>query len=683
MGESGSGKSTMLNVLSGRAGYGKISGNLTLNDQPYEPYQLKHAIGFVQQEYILFDELTVFENFVMAAQLRGTRGETKEHRERRAYGLLGLLGLTDVRDFVLDKRIGNGRLSGGQLRRVSIGVELAADASLLFLDEPTSALDAVNTRLVVGLLRCLASAGMIVVASIHQPRISAYEMFDRLLLLRKGQLVYGGGAAGAASFYFASLGYQMSERANPADFYIEVCFGMVDSQAKPPVGLGELAERWRSVYFALEEKANAEEAEQHGRGTATLDEFILFWTAHPSLKLLDVNSAHVTYARCRDGGGDGGGGGDGDAGQKGGDPTWEALLAATRRMPMPPSNQPSFSTQFKVCLLRCALKRLRLRDRFYLQMGIMIVLSVVAGMATGSALVSDTAMLSATVALFSTYVATLSIETVAQGMADELFEHEAAGGVRQLAEILARMLVDACAWALLPVVFVLPFASLTNFGSAGFDMLGITYFLMWSMQPIGYFITILNRKNATVAVSSASLILTIFLSTQLGPNLAEAPFILAFSPARWAVPALSMSYLTTRPFSTARAALEMAMLRTAVMPADFDLASPPSSREDILDQMRVVVRHSKNSALKSQLTFCAAQQHNESGVDLPVGVIILDEYDSLAAVGWYGEALFALFVMGVFLRIAVAAAFVKRTREWEEIPVLGVVAKRLSALSKR
>ena len=136
MGESGSGKSTLLNILGGRAAYGQMSGALSLNGRVYTPHRLKHMVGFVLQSYILYDELTVFENLDLAARVRGPTGEAKAHRQRRVNGILGLLGLSAVRDFVLDKHLGVGRLSGGQMRRVGIGVELAADASILLLVAP-------------------------------------------------------------------------------------------------------------------------------------------------------------------------------------------------------------------------------------------------------------------------------------------------------------------------------------------------------------------------------------------------------------------------------------------------------------------------------------------------------------------------------------------------------------------
>ena len=111
--------------------------------------------------------------------------------------------------------------SGGQMRRVGIGAELVTRPSVLMLDEPTSALDAVNTRLVVEALRMLANRGILVVASLHQPRFSVYQMLDRLLILRSGQLIYGGRRTDALP-YLARFGYVPEEGDNPADFFIEV-----------------------------------------------------------------------------------------------------------------------------------------------------------------------------------------------------------------------------------------------------------------------------------------------------------------------------------------------------------------------------------------------------------------------------------------------------------------------------
>ena len=110
-------------------------------------------IGFVPQAYILYDELTVYENIMFAARMRGPADEDPARRQRRIEAVLRLLGLQECRNFVLDKNLGVGRLSGGQMRRVGIGVEVVTEPSILLLDEPTSALDAVNTRIVVNIMK--------------------------------------------------------------------------------------------------------------------------------------------------------------------------------------------------------------------------------------------------------------------------------------------------------------------------------------------------------------------------------------------------------------------------------------------------------------------------------------------------------------------------------------------------
>jgi len=112
------------------------------------------------------------------------------------------------------------------MRRIGIGIELVGDTPIMLLDEPTSALDAVNTRLVVAALKDLANRGVLVVASLHQPRESVFHMLDILLLLRQGKLAYGGSREDAEVF-FKEMMYHNLPQMNPADYYIEVCFGMV------------------------------------------------------------------------------------------------------------------------------------------------------------------------------------------------------------------------------------------------------------------------------------------------------------------------------------------------------------------------------------------------------------------------------------------------------------------------
>eukprot|EP00966_Prymnesium_polylepis_P290219 6704100-Prymnesium_polylepis.2 len=137
MGESGSGKSTLLNVLGGRAAYGHVVGSMRLNGRMFDPVVSQHTIGFVPQAYLLVKELTVAENIYFAAALRLDCSAGAAKRAEVVETILNLLGLESVAGFVCDKNIGRERLSGGQLRRVSIGVELVTQPQLLLLDEPT------------------------------------------------------------------------------------------------------------------------------------------------------------------------------------------------------------------------------------------------------------------------------------------------------------------------------------------------------------------------------------------------------------------------------------------------------------------------------------------------------------------------------------------------------------------
>lgn len=108
-------------------------------------------------------------NLAYAAKVRLDRHVPAQRRIQLVEMALELLGLNECRHFVCDPSIGE-RLSGGQIRRIGIGIELVCDPPILLLDEPTSALDAVNTRLVVGALKELSDRGVLVVASLHQPR---------------------------------------------------------------------------------------------------------------------------------------------------------------------------------------------------------------------------------------------------------------------------------------------------------------------------------------------------------------------------------------------------------------------------------------------------------------------------------------------------------------------------------
>jgi hypothetical protein len=115
-------------------------------------------------------------------------------------------------------------ISGGQRKRVNIGIELAAAPMAIFLDEPTSGLDATSASSIMRLLKAVSKLGVTVIAIVHQPREKIFYEFDQLLLLASGRSVYSGATEGVHS-YFESMGFAFPQRANPADTLMDIITG--------------------------------------------------------------------------------------------------------------------------------------------------------------------------------------------------------------------------------------------------------------------------------------------------------------------------------------------------------------------------------------------------------------------------------------------------------------------------
>ena len=203
MGASGSGKSTLLSVLNGSAQ--PTGGTITINglDIYNKKDWLQGIIGFVPQDDFLIEELTVYENLFYAAQL--TFGQhTKEQSDELVIKTLKSLGLNETRELkvgsVLDKTI-----SGGQRKRLNIGLELLRKPTILFVDEPTSGLSSRDSVNIMDLLKELALNGKMVFVVIHQPSSDIFKMFDTMIILDVGGYPVYYGNPEQALVYFKRL----------------------------------------------------------------------------------------------------------------------------------------------------------------------------------------------------------------------------------------------------------------------------------------------------------------------------------------------------------------------------------------------------------------------------------------------------------------------------------------------
>lgn len=191
MGASGSGKSTLLSVLNGSAQPAK--GTVLINgvDLFQNPEALNGVIGLVPQDDFLIEELSVYQNLYYAARLSfGNQTITETHE--LVASTLKNLGLSEIKNLkvgsALDKTI-----SGGQRKRLNIGLELLRKPSIMFVDEPTSGLSSNDSINIMDLLKELSLQGKLIFVVIHQPSSDIYKMFDKLIILDSGgyQVYYG------------------------------------------------------------------------------------------------------------------------------------------------------------------------------------------------------------------------------------------------------------------------------------------------------------------------------------------------------------------------------------------------------------------------------------------------------------------------------------------------------------
>ena len=191
MGGSGAGKSTLLHVLNGSEK--PSDGKVLINgiDIHQAPDKIEGVIGFVPQDDLLIEDLTVYQNLYFAAKLCFSK-KNEEEIDFLVMKVLEDLGLAEAKDLKVGSPLRK-TISGGQRKRLNIGLELLREPAVLFCDEPTSGLSSRDSENIIDLLKELSLKGKLVFAVIHQPSSDIFKMFDKLLILDSGgyQIYYG------------------------------------------------------------------------------------------------------------------------------------------------------------------------------------------------------------------------------------------------------------------------------------------------------------------------------------------------------------------------------------------------------------------------------------------------------------------------------------------------------------
>ena len=235
MGVSGSGKSTLLNVLNGKLKPRR--GKILINtfDIHKDAEKIEGQIGFVPQDDLLIEELSVYQNLYYNARL--CFGNLKEERITEIIEkVLSDLGLDEIRDLKVGNPL-NKFISGGQRKRLNIGLELMREPSILFIDEPTSGLSSLDSDIVMALLKEQSMKGKLVIANIHQPSSDNFKLLDKLWIIDKGGYPIYTGNPLDALVYFKTV----SGHINPEQTECNCCGNIASEQILKIIDKKELS----------------------------------------------------------------------------------------------------------------------------------------------------------------------------------------------------------------------------------------------------------------------------------------------------------------------------------------------------------------------------------------------------------------------------------------------------------
>ena len=228
MGPSGAGKTSLMEVVSNQSKTGEVRGNFYLNGNEVDIEKIKKISGFVFQDDIILRTMTVYEALYMSALLKLPETTSIEEKKNIVDKMISTLHLEKCKDTIVGDSTLKG-ISGGERKRLSVGMEMIMNPSIIFLDEPTSGLDTYTAYSLIKSLKNLTDEGRTVVATIHQPSSDILRLFDDIILLNHGKIVYQGEVKNLVP-YFDNIGYKCPEYTNPSDFIFMNILNPLDLQ---------------------------------------------------------------------------------------------------------------------------------------------------------------------------------------------------------------------------------------------------------------------------------------------------------------------------------------------------------------------------------------------------------------------------------------------------------------------
>jgi len=310
MGGSGVGKSTLLNVLNGNLQ--PQSGSISINgiDINADKDRIKGLIGFVPQDDLLIEELTVFQNLYFNAKLCFD-GMQEDELVKLVNKVLSDLDLYESRNLTVGTPL-NKFISGGQRKRLNIALELIREPSVLFVDEPTSGLSSMDSEMVMVLLKEQAMKGKLVIINIHQPSSDIYKMFDKVLFMDKGgYMIFNGNPVESATYFKQESQYVNAEESecqlcgnlNPEQVLQIIESKVVDEYGKLTKTRKKSPEEWHNIFknkseFKAEPIQSAEISENNFKLPSKLSQFKIFLKRNLLSKLTNKQYLLINFTEA-------------------------------------------------------------------------------------------------------------------------------------------------------------------------------------------------------------------------------------------------------------------------------------------------------------------------------------------------------------------------------------------------